>query len=128
MAAHTEHDLEALEESMGSYNFVFISLLVLLALTYAAYLKDLSPYAPSGINLNLVVALIIAVIKASMVLMVFMHVRLSPKIVWVFSISAFFWLAIMIAGFENDYVTRGMDSAYSHQILSPEAAAMVHAQ
>jgi cytochrome c oxidase subunit 4 len=115
--AHAEHE----EESMGTNTVVFILLLVLLALTYGAYHLDLGPW-------NLVVALVIAVIKAAMVLMVFMHVRLSPKIVWVFSISAFFWLAVMIAGFENDYVSRGMDAAYSHQQLSPEAAAMVHAQ
>jgi cytochrome c oxidase subunit 4 len=115
--AHAEHP----EESMATNTVVFILLLVLLGLTYGAYGLDLGPW-------NLVVALIIAVIKASMVLMIFMHVRLNPKIIWVFSISAFFWLAVMIAGFENDYVTRGMDASYSHQQLSPQAAAMVHGE
>jgi len=63
-----------------------------------------------------------------LVLMVFMHVRLSPKIVWVFSIASFFWLVLMIARFENDYLARHWDGDYSHDFLTPAAAAMVHAQ
>src|ERR1700690_4105656 len=95
MADHSHAEDEG--ESMATNTVVFILLLVLLGLTYWAYHIDLGQW-------NLILAMIIAVIKATMVLMVFMHVRLSPKIVWVFSISAFFWLALMIAGFENDYV------------------------
>ena len=101
------------EESMRSYTLVFAALMVLLALTVAAYYINLGP-------LNLpVVALVIAFIKATMVLMVFMHVRLSPKLVWVFATAAFLWLAIMIGGFENDYSTRKYDAEDSAQNMTP---------
>jgi cytochrome c oxidase subunit IV len=122
MASHSnaEHE-EHREENMVTYTVVIILLMVLLAVTYWAYTLNLGAW-------NLPVAMIIAVVKASLVLMVFMHVRLSPKIVWVFSIASFFWLVLMIAGFENDYIARPWDGNYSHNFLTPEAAAMVHAQ
>jgi cytochrome c oxidase subunit IV len=109
------------EESMVTYTVVFALLMILLIVTYVAYLCPLGVW-------NLPIALVIAVIKAAMVLMVFMHVRLSPKIVWVFAISSFLWLILMICGFENDYVARGLDGPYSHQWLNPQATAMVQSQ
>jgi cytochrome c oxidase subunit IV len=109
------------EESMATYVIVFILLLVLLCLTYGAYLKDFGRMA------NLVIALIIAVIKASMVLMVFMHVRLSPKLVWIFAMGSFLWLVLMICGFLQDYRSRYMDGAEAHAWITPEAAAMAQA-
>jgi cytochrome c oxidase subunit IV len=115
--AQTEHK----EESMTSYTIVITLLMILLILTYYAYTLDLGKW-------NLAIAMAIAVIKASMVLMIFMHVRLSPKIVWAFSIIAFFFLAIMICGFENDFIGRTMDSPGSHALLSPEASAMMRGQ
>jgi cytochrome c oxidase subunit IV len=105
------------DESMTTYAVVFILLLVLLGLTYGAYQLDLGAW-------NLAIALIIAVIKAAMVLMVFMHVRLSPKIVWIFSLSSFLWLILMIAGFVNDYASRPLDGPDAHRFISAEAAAM----
>jgi cytochrome c oxidase subunit 4 len=109
------------EETMLTYNIVIVLLMVLLIVTYVAYLFPLGVW-------NLPIALAIAVVKAAMVLMVFMHVRLSPKIVWVFAISSFLWLILMICGFENDYIARGLDGPYSHQWLTPEAATMVQGQ
>lgn len=102
---------------MATNTIVFILLLVLLAVTFGAYKVNLG-------SLNLPVALVIACIKGLMVLMVFMHVRLSDKMVWVFSLSAFFWLVIMICGFENDYMSRPLDAPKSHTLLSTEAATM----
>jgi cytochrome c oxidase subunit IV len=111
------HDTEHQEESMVTYTVVFIALLVLLTATYLAYKVDLGPW-------NLLIAMIIAVAKAFMVLMVFMHVRLSPKIVWIFSMCSFLWLALMIAGFVNDYWSRPKDGPDAHAFISPDAAAM----
>jgi cytochrome c oxidase subunit 4 len=116
---HSAHGaVEHHEESMVTNTIVFVLLLVLLAATYWAYRMDL------GSTPNLIIALIIAVIKATMVLMVFMHVRLSSKLVWVFATAAFLWLVIMIAGFENDYMSRPMDGHDAHDFMSPEAAAL----
>jgi cytochrome c oxidase subunit 4 len=121
MSDHSHSAAEHKEESMTSYTIVIVLLMILLCITYYAYTLDLGKW-------NLAIAMVIAVIKASMVLMVFMHVRLSPKIVWVFSTVAFFFLILMICGFENDYFGRSQDVPYSHTILSPEAAAMVRGQ
>jgi cytochrome c oxidase subunit 4 len=123
---NTEAGMELHEESMLTNTVVFILLLVLLILTYVAYGFDLGTIG--GVELNLLLALFIATIKAAMVLMIFMHVRLSPKLVWVFSMCAFLWLVLMIAGFENDYMTRHWDSTFAHTLLSPEAATMQNAQ
>jgi cytochrome c oxidase subunit 4 len=121
MAEHAHGAGDHREESMATNTIVFILLLVLLALTFGAYKLDLG-------SLNLPLALLIACIKGLMVLMVFMHVRLSDKMVWVFSLSAFFWLIIMICGFENDYMSRPLDAANSHTQLSTEAATMAFQQ
>ena len=111
-AQHHEHE----GESMVTYVMVFIALMVLLVLTYVAYWFDLGA-------MNLWIALTIAVIKAGMVLMVFMHVRLSPKIVWVFALGSFLWLILMIAGFVNDYWARPWDGYDAHRFISSDAAA-----
>lgn len=57
--------------------------------------------------LNAVVALTIAVIKATLVVLYFMHVRYSGRLVWLVIASALFWLAIMFAITFSDYSSRG---------------------
>ena len=56
--------------------------------------------------LNAVVALTIAVIKATLVVLFFMHVRYSGKLIWLVIASALLWLAIMFAITLSDYWTR----------------------
>jgi cytochrome c oxidase subunit IV len=56
---------------------------------------------------NTVVALTIAVIKATFVVLYFMHVRYSTRLTWVIVVAGFFWLAIMFAFTMSDYMTRG---------------------
>lgn len=79
---------------------VFLALMVLLVLTVAVAFLDLG-------NLGLAIAMTIAVIKALLILLYFMHVRFSSPLTWIFSGAAFFWLAIMFALTLNDYLTRG---------------------
>ena len=55
---------------------------------------------------NTVIALTIAVIKATLVVLYFMHVRYSSRLIWVIVTSALFWLAIMFALTISDYWTR----------------------
>ena len=57
--------------------------------------------------LNAIVALTIAVIKATLVVLYFMHVRYSGRLIWLVIGSALFWLAIMFAITFSDYSTRG---------------------
>lgn len=60
-----------------------------------------------GGKLNTVVALTVAVIKATLVVLYFMHVRYSSRLTWVIVGSGLFWLAIMFALTLSDYLTRG---------------------
>ena len=56
--------------------------------------------------LNAVVALTIAVIKATLVVLYFMHVRYSSRLIWLVIAAALLWLAIMFAITFSDYWTR----------------------
>lgn len=56
--------------------------------------------------LNTVVALTIAVFKATIVVLFFMHVRYSSRLTWVVVIGSVFWLGILLALTFSDYLTR----------------------
>lgn len=56
--------------------------------------------------LNLWIALSIATIKATVVVMYFMHVKYSSKLTWVFAIAGVFWLVILFVLLFSDYLTR----------------------
>jgi cytochrome c oxidase subunit 4 len=79
---------------------IYGALLVLMLLTFGAAFVDLG-------LLNFAVAITIATVKMVLIILYFMHVRYSGKLVWVFSFAAFFWLVIFIVGTLNDYFTRG---------------------
>lgn len=82
------------------YYAIFIALVVLTVATWSIAKIDLG-------RMNAVVALTIAVIKATLVVLYFMHVRYSSRLTWVFVGAGFFWLAIMVALTLSDYMTRG---------------------
>lgn len=87
------------------YVRIFAALLVLTALTVLAGLYDLGGgrlhYA------NAIVALTIAVSKATLVVLYFMHVRYSSRLTWVFVGAGVFWLVILIGLTLSDTLTRG---------------------
>jgi cytochrome c oxidase subunit IV len=83
------------------YYMVFLALLVGTGLTVAAAFVDMGP-------MNNVVMLTIALIKATLVVLFFMHVRWSTRLTWVVVASGFFWLLILFTFTLNDYMTRGM--------------------
>lgn len=58
-------------------------------------------------NWNIVAAMSIAVAKMLLVVLFFMHVRHSPRLIWLFVAAGFFWLSIMFALTMGDYLTRG---------------------
>ena len=82
------------------YITIFLVLLVGTGLTVIAAFRDFPG------PLNAVVALTIAVIKATFVVLYFMHVRYSSRLVWLVIAAALFWLAIMFALTISDYSTR----------------------
>ncbi len=56
--------------------------------------------------LNTPVALAIAVIKATLVILFFMHVVHSTRLTWVVILGSFLWLAVMFVLTFADYLTR----------------------
>ena len=82
------------------YIAIFLVLLVGTALTVAAAFVDF-PW-----RFNTIVALTIATVKATFVVLYLIHVRYSARLVWVIVIAAFFWMAILFAFTFSDYFTR----------------------
>jgi len=85
------------------YFTIFGILMICTFLTVAAAEVDLNRYF-SG--LNIIVALTIAVFKASLVVLFFMHGKYSPKRTQLVIIASVFWLAIMLFMTMSDYITR----------------------
>lgn len=78
---------------------VYVALLLLLALTVGMN------HLPLG-KFSLTVAIAIAVCKAVLVVLYFMHVRFSSRITSVFVIAGVLWLGIMFSLTLDDYLTR----------------------
>ncbi len=81
------------------YFGVFASLMILTAVTVSVAYHDLGP-------LNTVVALSIAVTKAALVILYFMHVRYSPSLTKLVVAGSFLWLFILLSITMSDYVSR----------------------
>jgi cytochrome c oxidase subunit IV len=77
-----------------------IALLALLALTWAIAYVDLGPF-------NLIVALAIAITKAVIIALFFMHIKGSSRVLHLAAVAGIIWLLIMISLTLGDYVTRG---------------------
>lgn len=84
-----------------TYAGVLAALLGLTALTTGVAFIDLG-------RLNTPVAIAIAIAKASMVALIFMHLRDSSRLTYIVVLAALFWLGIMIVLSMSDYLTRGV--------------------
>jgi len=96
MSEHAENGTH----SRRFYVAIGISLLALTAITAFAAFVNLGPFNP-------VVALLIATIKATLVVLFFMHVKgASEKLTAAVVVSGFFFLLILLALSLADYLTR----------------------
>ena len=86
------------------YFVIFGALIVGTLLTAWVAFRDLDHILFTGANT--VVALTIAVIKATLVVLYFMHVRYSTRLTWVIVIAGFFWLGILFSLTMADYMSR----------------------
>ena len=82
------------------YLAIFLALMVLTVVTVWVAFQDLGP-------MNDVVALGIAVTKATLVILYFMHIRYSTPFTKLVVVSGFVWLLILIVITLSDYFTRG---------------------
>lgn len=82
------------------YLMIFLVLMVGTALTVWAGFRDFPG------PLNVIIALTIASIKATLVVLYFMHLRYSSRLVWIIFVSALFWMGLLFALTFSDYWTR----------------------
>ena len=103
----SEKHIESGEGHIGlpGYFGVFAILIVGTVLTYYAATIDMDVIFPGA---NTLVALLIAFTKMTFVMLFFMHVYWSPKLIWLAAAASFFWLAIMFAFTMADYFTRSL--------------------
>ena len=81
------------------YFLVFTALMVGTALTVMAARVDLGP-------MNIIVALVIAGVKAALVVLYFMHMRYSHRLNWIFAGAAVLWLFLLIGVTMADVLAR----------------------
>lgn len=84
----------------SSYYGIFATLIVMTGVTVLAAFTDLGA-------LNFPVAIGIAVFKATLVILFFMHAKYSSRLTQLFVGTAFFFLAIMLGLTFTDYMSRG---------------------
>ncbi|HLI61979.1 MAG TPA: cytochrome C oxidase subunit IV family protein [Terriglobales bacterium] len=92
--AHTGH-IGSLKLYLGIWGL----LLLLTFTTVMVAFVDLGPF-------NIVVALVIATIKGSLVALFFMHLRESSKMTMIVAVASLFWLFILLSLTMTDYVSR----------------------
>jgi cytochrome c oxidase subunit IV len=108
MANHTEHT-DYIGHIIPAKNYVVIwaILMVGTALTVFAATLELGVF-------NIVLALLIATIKGTLVVLFFMHLRYSTKLTMVTVIASIFWLFILFALTMTDYISRAWSTNLSH--------------
>jgi len=91
---HTEHIV-----SPGMYLTIILTLLALTGITVFAAFVDLGRF-------NIVVALLIATVKATLVVLIFMHAKYAPERTKLVIIAGIFWLALLLFMTLSDYASR----------------------
>jgi cytochrome c oxidase subunit 4 len=87
--------------SPATYVIVCALLIALTVLTVAVSFFHI------GSIWHVVIGLLIAVCKASLVVLFFMHVIISPRLTWILIAVVCFWVGILFVLTLNDYTTRG---------------------
>ena len=82
----------------STYFGVYIALVVLTVLTTTVAFFDLGLANP-------VVALSIAILKATLVVLFFMHLKYGTRLMWVVAGASVFWLLILLLLILSDYGT-----------------------
>jgi cytochrome c oxidase subunit 4 len=103
--------------SPKTYAVIIVTLLCLTAGTVGAAYINLGRF-------NIVVALAIATLKATLVVLYFMHAKYSPKRTQLVIIAGVFWLAILLFMTMSDYATR-VDYRGVHYPMSQRIVAVL---
>ena len=106
----------------STYYAIFGALMVLTAVTVAVAFVNLG-------SLNFPVAFIIAVTKATLVILFFMHVKYASRLTKLFVAMAFFFLAVLFGLTLTDYLSRGLHTYHGGAAgagYAPPRPAVVH--
>jgi cytochrome c oxidase subunit 4 len=87
------------EDSVWHYTVILFCLLSLLAASYFLAHFDLGAF-------NTPIGLLIAGMKAALVILFFMNLKRSTKVHWVAATLGVFWLGILITLTLSDYLSR----------------------
>ena len=82
------------------YYAIFATLMALTGITVAVAYVDLGA-------MNAVVAIVIAGFKAMIVVLYFMHVKYSSRLIKLTVIAGLYWMVILLGLTLGDYLTRG---------------------
>jgi cytochrome c oxidase subunit 4 len=86
------------------YYTIFASLMVLTAITVGVAFINLGPF-------NFAVAISIAIVKATLVVLFFMHVKYSSRLTKLFIGTGFFFLFVLFTLTLTDYLSRVWSTA-----------------
>jgi len=111
-----EHSAEHIV-SPKIYAAVLTALLIGTGLTVYAAKVNLGRF-------NIVLALTIATIKMTLVILFFMHGKYSPRRTQLVIVAGFFWLAIMLGLTLQDYSTRHAEPSRS-QLNQPSSSLLI---
>jgi cytochrome c oxidase subunit 4 len=81
------------------YLTIILTLLALTGITVSAAFVDLGRF-------NIVVALLIATVKATLVVLIFMHAKYAPERTKLVIVAGIFWLALLLFMTLSDYASR----------------------
>jgi cytochrome c oxidase subunit IV len=90
------------------YYTIFGALMLMTAITVGVAYIDLGP-------INTIVAIVIACIKAMIVVLYFMHVKFGTRLVKLTVIAGLYWMGILLTLTLSDYLTRGWGT-YGQQL------------
>ncbi len=95
----TENHAEEHHSGLKTYAFVCLALFALTGITVYSTKFDFG-------DLNIVVAMIIASVKASIVAYYFMHLKFEDKLTWVYALYPLFLLLLLIGSTLFETFTR----------------------
>ena len=97
-----------------AYLVIYVSLLVLVAITVAVAHIKTGPFA-------FPIAMAVAGVKTLLIVAVFMHLKDETPLIRIFAIASVFWLGILFTILMGDYLTRSDTHAAIRNVLVEQA-------
>lgn len=100
------------QDSFRTYLVTFVVLLLLLGLTVGVAFLPLGFWNPA-------VAMTVATVKMVLIVLFFMHLYESDKLIWIFALSGLAWLFMLLISVVTDVFTR--EQGERAQPIRPES-------